>query len=35
MNRFEIALEDIKKDFPVRQLTNTYAQIEFDILFDS
>lgn len=35
MNRFEIALEDIKKDFPVRKLTNTYAQIEFDILFDA
>ena len=35
MNKFEKALSDIKKDYPVRQITTTYAQIEFQILFDS
>ena len=35
MNKFEKALEEIKKDYPVRQITKTYAQIEFQILFDS
>ena len=35
MNDFEKALEQIKVDFPIRQLTTTYAQIELDILFDS
>ena len=35
MNNFEKALEQIKKEFPVRQLTTTYAQIDTDILFDA
>ena len=35
MIKFEQAIEEIKKDFPIRKLTTTYAQIETDILFDS
>ena len=35
MNKFEQALKEISKDYPVRKITTTYAQIEFDILFDA
>ena len=35
MNDYEKALEQIKKQFPVRRMTQTYAQIELDILFDA
>ena len=34
MNTFEKALAEIRKDYNVVQFTTTYAQIEFDILFD-
>lgn len=34
MNIFDKALQKIKSEFPVRQYTTTYAQIDFDILFD-
>ena len=35
MNDFEKALEEIKKEYPVRRMGDNYAQIEFDILFDA
>ncbi len=35
MDSYEKALNAIKKDYPLRRMTSTYAQIEFDILFDS
>lgn len=35
MNKFEKTLEEIKKEYQVRMLTTTYAQIETDILFDA
>ena len=35
MNKFEQAIEEIKKVFPIRKLTTTYAQIETEDLFDS
>ena len=31
---FESVLNDIKKEYPLRRFTQTYAQIELDILFD-
>ena len=34
MNIFEKALEETAKEYDVRRFTTTYAQIEFDILFD-
>ena len=34
MDIFEKALVEIRKDYNVVQFTTTYAQIEFDILFD-
>ena len=34
MNTFEKALAEIQKDYSVRRFNSTYAQIEFDILFD-
>ena len=34
MNIFEKALEEIGKEYPVRRMTQTYAQIELDELFD-
>ena len=34
MDAFEIALETIKKEYPVRRVNDKYAQIELDILFD-
>lgn len=34
MNGFDEILKTIGKDYPVRKMTSTYAQIEFDILFD-
>ena len=34
MDIFEKALAEIRKDYNVVQFTTTYAQIEFDILFD-
>lgn len=35
MKTYEKALEEIKKEYPIRRMYATYAQIEFDILFDS
>ena len=34
MDKYEKALEEIKKEYPVRRMTTTYAQIESKILFD-
>ena len=36
MNTFEKALENIAKEYPVRRMSQTYAQIDFlDLLFDA
>ena len=34
MDIFEKALQEIGKEYPVRRMTTTYAQIELDELFD-
>lgn len=34
MKDFEVALETIGKEYPVRRMLETYAQIELDDLFD-
>ena len=34
MNDFDSALKNIEKEYPLRRISTTYAQIEFDILFD-
>ena len=35
MEIFEKALKEIGKEYSVRRVNMTYAQIEFDILFDA
>ena len=34
MDNFEKALEEIRKEYEVRRMTSTYAQIELDEFFD-
>lgn len=35
MDKYENALAEISKEYAIRRISATYAQIEFDILFDA